>query len=71
MLGSTLTLTSLPDDVTKLFDDLERESGFLIDPESRLPYFKDFCRAALGGTMTVTVRLRRVGTCQDSGSGLN
>ncbi len=51
MLGSTLTLTSLPDDVTKLFDDLEREFGFLIDPESRLPYFKDFCRAALGGTI--------------------
>jgi hypothetical protein len=50
-LGSTLTLTSLPDDVSKLFDDLEREHGTVIDTESRLSYYKDFCRAALGSAI--------------------
>ena len=45
MLGSTLTLTSLPEDLTKLFDSLERENGFVIDPELRRPYYKHFCGA--------------------------
>jgi hypothetical protein len=49
LLGATLT--SLPEDVIKLFDDLERDYGFGIDSESRLSFFKDFRRATLGGSM--------------------
>ncbi len=48
-LGSLgVTLTSLPDDINQLFDNLQRQNGIAIDGETRLSYFKNFSRTALG-----------------------
>ncbi len=49
LLGATLT--ALPEDVIKLFDHLEQDHGFVIEPKIRLSHYKDFCRATLGSSI--------------------
>jgi hypothetical protein len=43
-----VTLTALPDDINQLFNNLQLENGVVIDEETRLSYFKNFSKAALG-----------------------
>ena len=43
-------LTHLPDDVTAIFDRVEKKSKFTIEHELRLRYYQDFTKAAMGST---------------------
>jgi hypothetical protein len=44
------SLNSLPEDVAEIFDKLETKSKIVMNNETRLQYYQDFTRSALGST---------------------